>query len=139
MLGSETAAGGIAAAQQKAAALLAKYGDKIEAFICDDDETALGAADALKAAGYFKGKKRMPVVGAGEGEISEAIGAAIASGSLLGTAETDSAGQAKAVFDLAYALAKGVASWRSGLKITDAKYVWVPCKKITKDNLTAKK
>jgi methyl-galactoside transport system substrate-binding protein len=139
MLGSETAAGGIAAAQQKAAALLAKYGDKIEAFICDDDETALGAADALKAAGYFKGKKHMPVVGAGEGEISEAIAAAIASGSLLGTAETDSAGQAKAVFDLAYALAKGAASWRSGLKITDAKYVWVPCKKITKDNLTAKK
>jgi len=139
LLGSEPAAGGIAAAQQKAAALLAKHGDKIEAFVCDDDETALGAVDALKAAGYFKGKKRMPVVGASAGEISEAVAAAIASGGLLGTAETDSASQAKAVFDLAYALAKGAASWRSGLKITDAKYVWVPCRKVTKDNPSAKK
>jgi methyl-galactoside transport system substrate-binding protein len=106
MLVSESGGGGIEAARQKAAALIGKYGDKIEAFICDDDETALGAIEALKAAGYFKGKKRMPVVGAGGGEPSEAIASALASGSLLGTAERDRGGIGKAVFDLAYTLAK---------------------------------
>jgi methyl-galactoside transport system substrate-binding protein len=118
---------------------LAKYGDKIEAIICDDDVTALGAIDALKTAGYYKGKKRMPVVGADEGELPEAVTAALASGSLLGTAVTDTTSQGKAVFDLVYALAKGAAPGRSGWKITDAKYVWVPCRKMTKDDLPAKK
>jgi methyl-galactoside transport system substrate-binding protein len=139
MLVSESGGGGIEAARQKAAAILAKYGDKIEAFVCDDDATALGAIEALKAAGYYKGKKRMPVVGAGEGEPSEAVASALASGTLLGTAARDRGGIGKAVFDLAYALAKNAAPSRSGWKVTDAKYVWVPCKKITKDSFPAKK
>jgi methyl-galactoside transport system substrate-binding protein len=138
MLASESAAGGDSAARRKMASLLGKYGDKIEAVICDDDETALGAIDALKAAGFDKGKKRMPVVGAGEGELPEAVAAALASGSLLGTAHTDTVSQGKAVFDLAYALARGASPARSGWRINDAKYVWVPWTKFTKGNLPAK-
>jgi methyl-galactoside transport system substrate-binding protein len=139
MLASERLDAGIEAAREKAAELIAKYGDRIEAVICDDDETALGTIEALKAAGYYKGKKHMLVVGAGEGEPTTAIAAAIASGQLLGTAIIDRAGQGKAVFDLAYALARNAAPAKSGWKITDAKYVWVPCKKTTKESLSAKK
>ena len=41
---------------------LASY-DGIEAVFSNDDDMALGAIDALKAAGYFAGGKFMPVVG----------------------------------------------------------------------------
>ena len=81
----------------------------------------------------------MPVVGADEGEPPDSVAAALASGELLGTAVKDQVGQGKAVFDLSYALARKAAPSKSGWKITDAKYVWVPCKKITKDSLSAKK
>jgi methyl-galactoside transport system substrate-binding protein len=141
LLASEVSGGEAGEARLKMAALLAKYGDKIEAVACENDETALGAIEALKSAGYFKGKKRIPVVGAGAGagELPGAVAAALDSGSLLGPAVTDSGGQAKAVFDLAYTLARGAAAWRSGLKITDAKYVWIPCRKVAKADLPAKK
>jgi methyl-galactoside transport system substrate-binding protein len=137
LLASDVSGGEIDGARLRMAALLAKYGDKIEAVACENDETALGAIEALKSAGYFKGKKRIPVVGAGE--LPGAVADALASGSLLGTAVTDTGGQAKAVFDLAYTLARGAAAWRSGLKITDAKYVWIPCRKVTKADPPAKK
>lgn len=138
-LAAEVEDGQIATARQLAAALLAKYGERVEAFVCADDETALESIDALKAAGYFKGKKRLPVVGSGEGEPSDPVAAALASGTLLGSAHTDPASQAKAVFDLAFTLARGSAPWKSGWKITDAKYVWVPCRKIAKDEPAPKK
>jgi len=129
---------GIAAARKKTAALIAVFGDRIEAFVCRDDDMALGAADALKAAGYAKGKRRVPIVGAsvvGVPGIPATVAAAIASEVLLGTVFPDPAAQGKAVFDLAYALARGVAPWRTGWRITDAKYLWVPCRKIAKADL----
>jgi methyl-galactoside transport system substrate-binding protein len=139
MLASVRSTGGFEAARRKAAELVAEYGDRLEAVICDDDETALGAIEALKAAGYNKGKKRMPVVGAGEGEPTAAIAEALAEGQLIGTAVRDRSAQGRAVFDLAYALARNSAPAKSGWKVTDAKYVWVPCKKMTKESLPAKK
>jgi methyl-galactoside transport system substrate-binding protein len=142
-LTQEDVEGGTAAAREKTTALIHLYGDRIEAVVCRDDETALGAAEALKAAGYYKGRRRVPVVGAGaiggSGEIPEAVVEAIETETLLGTALPDPAAQGKAIFDLSYALARGTAPWRSGWRITDAKYVWVPCKKLTKEALQAKK
>lgn len=49
--------------QEKMAAFLAKHGDSIEAVFANNDDMALGAIEALKAAGYFKDGKFMPVVG----------------------------------------------------------------------------
>ena len=49
--------------QEKMAAFLAANGDKIEAVFANNDDMALGAIEALKAAGYFKDSKYMPVVG----------------------------------------------------------------------------
>jgi methyl-galactoside transport system substrate-binding protein len=137
MLASEGAGADSGTARLKMTSLLAKYGEKIEAVLCDDDDEALGAIEALRAAGYFKGRRHMPVVGAEGGELPQAVVAALASGSLLGVAQTNAAGQGKAVFDLAYALARGGSARRSGWKIIDAKYIWVPCRKITKDSLPA--
>ncbi len=41
----------------------AKHGDSIEFVVCNNDGMALGAIQALKAAGYFDGGTYMPVVG----------------------------------------------------------------------------
>ena len=40
--------------------LLSTYGRRLEAVVCDDDETALGAIDALRAKGYMGGKRTYP-------------------------------------------------------------------------------
>ena len=96
---------------------------------------ALGAIEALKAAGYFSGDKFMPVVGVD----ATAPGlAAIKDGTLLGTAYNDGINQGKATFKLAYLLAQGKTPTKAdvGYDITDGKYVWVPYKGITKDNMS---
>jgi methyl-galactoside transport system substrate-binding protein len=115
-------------ARERTAALIARYGDRIEAVICGDNISALGAIEAFKAAGYFKRGRHIPIVGLGEGDITSAVSDAILSGSLLGAAFADAGSQGKAVFDLAYSLAKGADPTKAGWRITDAKYVWIPYK-----------
>jgi methyl-galactoside transport system substrate-binding protein len=114
--------------------LLSAYGRRLEAVVCSDDEIALGAIDALRAKGYIGVKNSMPVVGIGA---SPAALAAIASGSLVGTAWNDEEGQAKAVFDLTMALANGTEPSQTGWQLTDGKYVWVPYRMVTAKNCAA--
>ena len=121
-------------AQDKMAAFLAAYGDKIEAVFANNDDMALGAIEALKAAGYFKNGKYIPVVGVD----ATAPGIqAIKDGTLLGTVLNDAKNQAKATFNIAYELAQGITPTKDniGYDITDGKYVWIPYKKITIDNI----
>ena len=118
-------------ARERTTALIAKYGDRIEAVICGDNTAALAAMDSFKAAGYFKPKRNMPIIGLGEGKVPAAIAGAVSAGTMLGAAYTDRGSQGKAIFDLAYALAKGANPSRAGWQITDAKYVWIPYKKYT--------
>lgn len=120
--------------QEKMAAFLAANGDKIEAVFANNDDMALGAIEALKAAGYFKDNKYMPVVGVD----ATAPGiAALKDGTMLGTVLNDAKNQGKATFALAYVLAQGKTPDKenTGYEITDGKYVWVPYVKITKDNI----
>jgi methyl-galactoside transport system substrate-binding protein len=58
-------------------------------------------------------------------------------GTLLGTVLNDANNQGKATFNLAYALAQGKTPSKenAGYDIADGKYVWVPYKKITKENM----
>lgn len=120
--------------QEKMAAFIAAHGDKIEVVFANNDDMALGAIEALKAAGYFKGDKYMPVVGV---DATAPALKALEDGTLLGTVLNDAKNQGKATYNLANVLAKGETptSDNVGYEITDGKYVWVAYKKITKDNM----
>jgi methyl-galactoside transport system substrate-binding protein len=121
-------------AQDKMATFLSAHGDKMEAVLANNDDMALGAIEALKAAGYFKDSKYMPVVGV---DATAPALQALSDGTLLGTVLNDAKNQGGATLKLAAALAKGETPSKdnTGYDITDGKYVWVPYKKITKDNM----
>lgn len=120
--------------QEKMAAFLAANGDKIEAVLANNDDMALGAIEALKAAGYFKDGKYMPVVSV---DATAPGQQALQDGTLLGTVLNDAKNQGKATLNLAAALASGTKPDKAsvGYDITDGKYIWVPYKKITKENI----
>ncbi len=124
--------------QEKMAAFLAAQGEKIEVVITNNDDMALGAIEALKAAGYFKGGKFMPVVGV---DATAPALKALEEGTLLGTVLNDAKNQGKATLNLAYILAtkKTPTKANTGYEITSGKYVWVPYKKITKANMNEAK
>jgi methyl-galactoside transport system substrate-binding protein len=121
-------------AQQKMADIIKLLGSKrIEAVLCENDEMALGAIDALKVAGYFRGAAGfVPVVGIDGTRFALD---AITEGSLLGSVRGDAESQGRAAFDLAYALATGGNPSTAGWPLTDGKYVLVPYKKVTRDNI----
>ncbi|WP_371371634.1 galactose ABC transporter substrate-binding protein [Sporomusa aerivorans] len=124
--------------QEKMAAFLAANGDKIEAVFANNDDMALGAIEALKAKGYFKDGKFMPVVGV---DATAPALKALEEGTLLGTVLNDASNQGKATFNIANALAQGQTPNKdnTGFDIVDGKYVWVAYKKITKDNINEAK
>jgi methyl-galactoside transport system substrate-binding protein len=127
-------------AQEKMAAWLTAYKGKIEVVFANNDDMALGAIEALKAAGYFKGGKYMPVVGV---DATPPALDALEQGTLLGTVLNDAVRQGQATFDLAYLLATGAKEIKTDIApLADAegnpaekgKYIWVPYVKVTKDN-----
>ncbi|OPA73708.1 methyl-galactoside ABC transporter substrate-binding protein [Paenibacillus selenitireducens] len=120
--------------QEKMAAFLAAHGDKIEAVFANNDDMALGAIEALKANGYFKDNKFMPVVGV---DATAPALQALEDGTLLGTVLNDAKNQGKASITLASVLAKGETPTKDnvGYDITDNQYIWISYKKITKDNM----
>ncbi|MDD3337089.1 MAG: galactose ABC transporter substrate-binding protein [Eubacteriales bacterium] len=90
--------------QEHMAALLNQYGDQIECVISNNDDMALGAIDALKAADYFSGRKFMPVFG------NDATGLAMEAleqGSLYATVYNNAEAQGAAALRLAVLLSKG--------------------------------
>lgn len=117
--------------------------DKIEAVICNNDDMALGAIEALKAEGYNTGdeSKFIPVVGV---DATAPALEAMSNGSLLGTVLNDAQNQGTATINITAAAARGqkVNKDTIGYEVTDAdgnvvedgKYVWVPYVKVTKDN-----
>lgn len=108
---------------------LASY-DGIEAVFANNDDMALGAIDALKAAGFFAGGKFLPVVGV---DATAAGLEAMREGALLGTVRNDAVSQGRAVINLALVLARGEApkAENVGYPITDGRYVWIPYAKVT--------
>ena len=90
--------------QERMAALLSMYGDAIECVISNNDDMALGAIDALKAAGYFTGGRYIPVIG-----IDATVPAVevLSQGSLYATVINDARGQGEAAVLLARLLADG--------------------------------
>jgi methyl-galactoside transport system substrate-binding protein len=110
---------------------LAKHGDKIEFVLCNNDAMALGAIEALKAAGYFSNGKYMPVVGV-DG-LPEAI-ELIKKGQMLGTVLNDP----KALGVNTFVMTRNVALGKDPCAGTDYKLgpmkdVRVSCEIVTSD------
>ena len=119
--------------QDKMAAFLAAHGDKIEAVLANNDDMALGAIEALKAAGYFSEGMFMPVVGV---DATAPAMEALKEGTLLGTVLNDAVNQGGATILLAILLGQGEEPTAENYpyEITDGKYIWVPYQKVTIDN-----
>lgn len=83
---------------------LAAHGEKIEMVVCNNDGMALGAVEALKAAGYFVGDKYMPVVGVDA--IPEALDL-VKNKQMAGTVLNDAENQGRATLELAVNAALG--------------------------------
>ena len=103
--------------QEKTAAAIAQFGDKIEVVFGNNDDMALGAIEALKAAGMV-----VPVIGV---DATAPALDALASGDLAGTVLNDHVGQARTSVDKALVLLAGSA--------VDKEY-WVPYVKVTPEN-----
>jgi methyl-galactoside transport system substrate-binding protein len=125
-------------AQEKVAAWLTAYAGQIEVVFANNDDMALGAIEACKAAGYFKGGKYMPIVGV---DATPPALDALEQGTLLGTVLNDAVGQGTATYDLSAALAAGKPAATKAGKLADkagkadakGHYVWVPYQMVTLD------
>ncbi|SET50012.1 methyl-galactoside transport system substrate-binding protein [Paenibacillus sp. NFR01] len=124
--------------KEKMASFLEVHGDNIEAVLANNDDMALGAIEALKAAGYFKHGKYMPVVSV---DATAPAVKALKEGTMLGTVLNDAVAQGKAAIRLGAVLARGEKPTREnvGYEITDGQYIWIPNQKVTKENMETTK
>ena len=108
--------------------------DDIEAVICNNDEMALGAIEALKAGGYLvDGGTFIPVVGV---DCNEEAQLAIEEGTMYASVFNDAKSQADAVVKLCKLIADGEEPTSENLGYTlDGQYVWIPYVPVTIDNL----
>ncbi len=117
--------------QQIMASFLAEFGDSIECVISNNDDMALGAIDALKAAGYFSNGNFMPVVGA---DATPSALEALQEGVLLGTVLNDARLQGAAAIEIATLLARKQNLDKEKLifPMQEDRFIWVPSKKYIK-------
>lgn len=132
-LAVDTANWARAEGQDVMARILAAH-DDIEAVICNNDEMALGAIEALKAAGYLvDGGTFIPVVGV---DCNEEAQLAIEEGTMYASVFNDAKSQADAVVKLCKLIADGEEPTSENLGYTlDGQYVWIPYVPVTIDNL----
>jgi len=141
VLAQDTAMWDRVTAQSKMAAFIAANPGKIEAVFANNDDMALGAIEALKAAGLDKNGKIIPVVGV---DATPPGLDAMKQGTLIGTVLNDATRQGDATYDLAFALGTGAATisttvgplcdQNGTVDAANGRYVWVPYVKVTPDN-----
>lgn len=102
---------------------LEQYPDTIELVVCNNDDMALGAIDALERAGT--GKINLVGIDATTPGLE-----AVRSGKLMGTVSSDKEQYAGAIFSIAAAKALGQAVPRE-LSLEDGKYYWSPQEIVT--------
>ena len=112
---------------------LQEYGTQIEVVFSNNDAMALGAVDALKEQGYYKNTGLTPPVVLGIDGVRDGL-KAVEEGYFLGTVINDSAGQAKAMLELAYSIASGNELCPE-ITLLDGKYVRLPYQKVSKNDL----
>ncbi len=112
------------------------YGDEIEGVFSNNDAMALGAVDALKAAGfYIDSEKQAPVILGIDGT-RDAL-AAVKKGVLLGTVTNDGVGQSRAILELAYSIISGE-SLIEDITLLEGKYIRLPYEKVSGESLKEK-
>lgn len=118
-----------AQAQTKMTQMLGEYGSQIELVLANNDDMALGAIDALKAAELER--EKWPVVVGIDG--TDVGLEAVKNGDMAGTVYNDKEGQAAAILNLAYGLSIGGSL--TGLGLEDGKYIRLPYSKIGPDDV----
>ncbi|MCH5254174.1 MAG: galactose ABC transporter substrate-binding protein [Lachnospiraceae bacterium] len=118
-----------AQAQTKMTQMLGEYGSQIELVLANNDDMALGAIDALKAAELER--EKWPVVVGIDG--TDVGLEAVKNGDMAGTVYNDKEGQAAAILNLAYELSIGGSL--TGLGLEDGKYIRLPYSKIGPDDV----
>lgn len=113
-----------AQAQTKMAQMLNEFEDRVELVIANNDDMALGAIDALKAAGIDR--ENWPIIVGIDG--TDVGLEAVKNGELAGTVYNDKEGQAQAMLNLAYELSTGGSL--KGLELEDGKYIRLPYAKV---------
>ena len=121
-----------AKAQDAMQSVWAKYGDKIEAVFCNNDDMALGVIASLNEVGYNSGTgKYIPVIGV---DATDAAAEAIKNGKLQGTVKQDGDAMGKAIIELAINGAQGK-TWLDGTayKMADDGFsIRIPYSPVTK-------
>ena len=117
-------------AQTRMSQLIETYGDEIEMVLGNNDDMALGAIDAYKAAGIDQADWPLIVGIDGTAAGLEAVKA----GEMAGTVFNDQKGQANAMALLAIALASGDSL--SSLGLSSGKYIRLPYQKVTLENIS---
>ena len=111
---------------------LDKHGDEIEIVLANNDDMALGAIDALKAAGISAKDENWPTILGIDGTT---VGLeAVEKGEMLGTVLNDYKGQARGILELAWAL-KNDTEVPEEFELQEGKYIRLPYKAVTKENL----
>lgn len=118
-----------AQAQTKMTQMLGEYGSQIELVLANNDDMALGAIDALKAAELER--EKWPVVVGIDG--TDVGLEAVKNKDMAGTVYNDKEGQAGAMLNLAYELSIGGSLTELGLE--DGKYIRLPYSKIGPDDV----
>lgn len=111
--------------------LLGALGSRVELVLSNNDDMALGAIDALKAAGYFSGGRFIPVLGV---DATAPALEMVEQGSLYATVQNDASSQAQAAVDLVLLLAAGQTPNADNYAFPmDNKTVYLPSVVITKE------
>ena len=123
-----------AQARTAMAQIVAKPSTRLEFVICDTAASALGALDALRDAGYFRDGRTMPIVARGT---DKAILDAVRTGEFLGTVLDDDGRKGQVVYELSEALIRGGEIDDLEWPISDNKYIWIPCRKVTAETVAS--
>lgn len=118
-----------AQAQNRMLQMINQYQNKIELVLANNDDMALGAADAYKKMNYTE--SAVPVFLGIDG--TDAGLGAIEEGVLAGTVYNDKEGQAEAMADLAEAICLGEGLEK--IKFENGRYIYLPYEKVTKENV----
>lgn len=113
------------------AQLLPEYGSEIELVLANNDDMALGAIDALKAADISRND--WPVIVGIDG--TDVGLEAVKKGEMIGTVYNDKEGQAQGMLNLAFALSTD--GNLSELALEDGKYLRLPYAKVLPEDVDA--